>query len=361
MRVLQVDTEAGWRGGQRQTLLLARELKRLGHYCLVAARAGTPLASRAEAAGIRVLPVRPWSELALLSALTLRRIIRRERIQIVHAQAAHALTLAVLATLGTAARVVVTRHLSKQARNNIGTRWKYRRTAAILAVSEAAADALVASGIDRQRIEVVHGGVELDRARPAPPASELAALGIPAGAPLAVMVGALVPQKDPLTFVKAIAAARRDVPELHALLVGEGELRAVVQAEIDALALNAAVHLTGFRDDVDALLAAADVAVLSSRFEGLPLVIMDAFALGIPVAATRADGIPELVQTNHGLLVDVGDYGALGAAIARIVRDRRLHDCLVFNGRNRAAEFSIQRTAERTLAVYERLVADTDS
>ncbi len=361
MRVLQVDTERGWRGGQRQTLLVARELTRLGPNCKVAARGGEPHIERAAAAGLPVEAVHPWSELALVSALTLRRVIRREDIQIVHAQAAHAVSLAVLASIGTRAKVVVTRHLSKRLRDNPATRWKYRRVDTILAVSRAAADSLVASGIDRDLIEVVPGGVELDR--DVAPASEqtLATLGVPRGAPLAVMVGALVSQKDPLTFVRATAVARREVPGLHGLLVGDGELRAVVESEIAALDLGNVVHLAGFREGVDPLLAAADVAVLSSRFEGLPLVIMDAFVLGVPVAATAGDGIPELVTDGDtGLLVPIGDHMALGAAMARIVGDRDLRDRLVAAGRARAAEYSIERTTRRILAAYERALGVTD-
>ncbi len=362
MRVLQVDTERGWRGGQRQTLLVARELTRLGHHCTIAAREGEPLALRAAAVGLPVVTVHPWSELAGLTALRLRRVIRRENIEIVHAQAAHAVTLAVLASIGTHAKVVVTRHLSKRLRGNAATRWKYRNIDAILAVSNAAADSLVASGIDRNVIQVVPGGVELDR--DAAPAGEdtLAALGVPHGVPLAVMVGALVPQKDPLTFVRATAIARRQVPNLHALLVGDGELRAAIESEIAALDLSDVVHLAGFREGVDQLLAAADVSVLSSRFEGLPLVIMDAFVLGVPVAATAGEGIPELVTDGDtGLLVPVGDHASLGAAMSRILGDRVLRDRLVAGGRARAGEYSIERTAGRIVAAYERVLAGTSA
>ena len=359
LRILQVDTERGWRGGQRQTLLVASELARLGHDCRIAAWPGEPLAQRAAAAGLEVIAVRPRSELALASALRLRALIQRERIQIVHAQAAHAVALAALATLSTDARLVVTRHLARPLRQNIGTRWKYGRASALLAVSQAAASALVASGIAAHRVEVVHGGVELQRDIVPATHARLAELGIPTAVPFAVMVGALVPQKDPITFVRAIAAARRELPDLHALMVGDGELRADVERELRQLNIHDAVHLAGFQRDVDPLLAAADVAVLSSVFEGLPLVIMDAFVLGVPVAATAGEGIPELVANGTtGLLVSPGDSEALGAAIVRVLRDPALAKHLVQEAHARVADFSIERTAARTLAVYERTLAD---
>ena len=353
MRVLVLDTERGWRGGQRQTLLLARELARRGEQCYVAARPLAPLAERAHALGLPVVPAAPTGEVALLTAWRLRRFIKRHDVQIVHAQTAHDVTLGAMCTLGTTARLVVTRHLAKPPRANPGTRWKYSRAAAVMAVSRAAADALGAAGVRPELLSVVHGGVETDRTVAPAPAELLATLGVPPGAPLAVMVGALVEQKDPLTFVRAVAAARRQAPTLHGLLVGEGELRGAVETEIAGLGLSGFVHLAGFRTDVDELLAAARVAVLSSRFEGLPLVIMDAFALGVPVAATAGSGTPELVADDDtGLLVPVGDAPALGAAIARIVNDPALAQRLRRAGLARADDFSVRRMADATIEVY---------
>jgi glycosyltransferase involved in cell wall biosynthesis len=194
---------------------------------------------------------------------------------------------------------------------------------------------------------------------PAPASGELLrSFGVRLGAPLAVSIGALVPQKDPLTFVRATAVARRDLPDVQALWVGDGELRSAVEREIDTLGLRDTLHLAGFRTDVDALLAAASVFVLSSVFEGLPLVIMDAFTLGVPVVATAGSGIPELVDDGlTGLLAPVGDAEQLGSAMVRVLRDADLAAALRRNELARAPEYSIERTAERTLRVYERVLA----
>jgi len=185
----------------------------------------------------------------------------------------------------------------------------------------------------------------------------LASFGVRANLPLVVGVGALVPQKDPLTFVRAIAVVRRLRPEMQALWVGDGELREQVEREIARLELGDTLHLAGFRTDVDALMAAGDVFAMSSVFEGLPLVVMDAFALGVPVVATAGTGVPELVDDGTtGLLVPVGDADALGAAVARLLADRELAVALRETALVRAREYSIERTTERTLMVYERVL-----
>jgi len=262
-----------------------------------------------------------------------------------------------MATVGTSARLVVTRHLAKPPRANPGTRWKYGRADAVIAVSNAAAEAVKASGVIRRPIDVIPGGVEMDRAISAASSEVLASFGVRANLPLVVGVGALVPQKDPLTFVRAIAVVRRLRPEMQALWVGDGELREQVEREIARLELGDTLHLAGFRADVDALMAAGDVFAMSSVFEGLPLVVMDAFALGVPVVATAGTGVPELVDDGTtGLLVPVGDADALGAAVARLLADRELAVALRETALVRAREYSIERTTERTLTVYERVL-----
>ncbi|MDE3217214.1 MAG: glycosyltransferase, partial [Gemmatimonadota bacterium] len=292
MRILHVDTERGWRGGERQAFWLAAELARRGHLSVVAGRAGHPLAQRARDAGLPVVDCSPRFEGDPLRVFRLRRAIGRFGIEIVHAHAGHDVTLGALAAAGTPARLVVARRVDFRLRDNAGTRWKYGRPAAIVAVSRAVADVLVSCGIAASRIRVVPDGVDVHREiAPASP-ERMAALGVPPGAPVAVQVAQLVGHKDPVNFVRAVARARRDAPSLHGLLVGDGVLRPAVEAEIAALGLGGFVHLAGYRTDADELLAAATVCVLSSREEGMGSVLLDALFLGRPIAATRAGGIP---------------------------------------------------------------------
>ena len=357
LTILHVDTERGWRGGERQLLWLADALRRAGHHSVIAARPSEPLARRASASGLSVVDCAPVAEMDPSAAISLRRLIRRAGVQLVHAHTGHAVGLAALATLRSPVPMVLTRRVDFPLRRNPGTRWKYGRAHAVIAISEAVARVLEASGIERCRICVVPDGVDL--ARRVTPASraQLADLGVPANAPLVVMVAALVDHKDPVTFVRAVARARRTVPELHALVVGDGPRRRDVEAAIAALGLAGAVHVLGYRADADALLAAGDVVSLSSAEEGMGSVLIDALAFGKPVAATAAGGIPEVVRDGEtGLVVPVRDAAALGDAIARLVTDRALARRLSAAASLRAAEFSIELTARRTLAVYERVL-----
>jgi glycosyltransferase involved in cell wall biosynthesis len=358
LRVLHVDTERGWRGGERQTLWLSRELARRGHGSIVAARRRETMAARAGEAGLTVVDCSPLSEIDPLAAWRLRRSIREHRVDLVHAHTAHAVAVAGLATLGTSIPLVVARRVDFPLRVNAGTRWKYGRASAIIAVSHAVARVLAASGIAADRIVVVPDGIDLDRVVTPATRETLASLGVSGGGPIIVQVAQLVGHKDPLNFVRAMAHVRDAVPGAQGLLVGDGPLRSDVEVEVRALRLESNVHLAGYRTDADALLAAADVACLSSREEGMGSVLLDALAFGRPVAATRAGGIPEVIVDGEcGVLVDVENPIALGGAIVRLIRDDDLRERLGTTAITRANEFSVARMADRTIAVYESVLA----
>lgn len=356
--VLHIDTERGWRGGERQALWLALELARRGHVSVFAARRGDLMASRAREAGLDVVDCSPATELDPLAAWRLRREIVARRIDIVHAHTAHAVAVGAMATRGTGVPLVVSRRVDFRLRDNIGTRWKYRRAAMIVAVSNAVADVLKASGISSAGLTVVPDGVDLTRTVQPATTDTLARCGVEPDRPLVVQVAQLVGHKDPVNFVRAMAYANRANPKLQALLVGDGPLRSEVADEIRRLDLARTVHLAGYRAEADSLLAAATIACLSSREEGMGSVLLDAMAFGRPIAATRAGGIPEVVVDGEsGLLADRENPEALGTAIARLAGDAAFAARLAAAGRRRVEEFSVPRMTDRMIDVYDRVAA----
>ncbi len=354
LRIVHVDTERSWGGGQRQLCLLATRLKGQGHRSWAAVRPGTQLAAELARAGLPVVPLAAAVEWDPVAVHRLRTLLTSVAADVIHAHSGHAVALAALASIGTRTRLVVSRRVALPLRRNPVTHWKYGRAARIVAVSEHVRDVLRAAGISDERIGVVRSGVDLGQ-HPAPArAATLASLGVDRRRPLAVMVSALVPpHKDPGTFVAAVAAARAAGCDCQALLVGAGPLAGATERASRRAGLDGALRLTGFRSDALELLAAADVAVLSSRDEGLGTTLLDAMQAGVPIVATAAGGVREVVRDGlDGLLVPVGDGAALGASMARVLSDRELGAALVASGRERVKAFSIERTAEAMLRQY---------
>ncbi|HLZ44233.1 MAG TPA: glycosyltransferase [Gemmatimonadales bacterium] len=292
MRVLQVDSGRHWRGGQHQVWLLCRELAReRGIEQALVTKQGSELAQRAASGGISVhgttwdigLDPRAWWHL--------RRTIATFQPDIIHVHDSHALTLA--ATVAMGRTIVATRRVEFR----IGRFGSWRRPDRIIAISEAVKRSLIRDGIASDAVVVVHDGVDVAEIRRAaePPLAIRRQLTIPATAPLAINAAALTAEKDHRTLILAAHYARAKRPDLYWVIAGEGKLREDLTAEIARLGLRDRVHLVGYVDRIDALIAEASVFVLSSKSEGLGSVLLNALALGRPVVATAAGGIPEIL------------------------------------------------------------------
>ena len=166
-------------------------------------------------------------------------------------------------------------------------------------------------------------------------------------------VARLAEQKDQRVLVEAAPAILERFPDARFAIVGEGELR----GELEAAAAGLPFEFTGARADVPELLAGFDVFAFPSRFEGLCLSVIEAQAAGVPVVATPVGGIREtVVDGETGLIVPVGDPGALAAAVCRLLADPKLAGRLAAEARRRVlARFSVEKMVERTIALYGRL------
>lgn len=353
MRVLQIDGEMGWRGGQQQVLLLAQGLAahpRFRGESVTVCRPGSELARRLHQANLPRIELEmrsPWSPAAVWR---LRRIAREQGADVLHAHASHAHTLAALAAWGTRRHLVATRRVDFAPKGV----WKYRRCARVVAVSQAIAAILRQGGVPAERLTVVHDGIDPARFAGADRARGRAALGLPADAVAVLCVAALEDHKDHDTLLRAWPSVASD-PRAHLVLAGDGGLRAALEARARELPR---VHVLGFREDIPDLCAAADIFTLTSKLEGLGSSVMDAMLCGLPVVATRAGGIPELISDGgDGLLTPVGDAAALSAALAALVADPGRRAALGSAARARAQQrFLASAMADAYVELYDAVV-----
>jgi glycosyltransferase involved in cell wall biosynthesis len=237
-----------------------------------------------------------------------------------------------------------------------------RWTDAFIAVAEENRRTGIALGLfPPERCEVIRSGIAIDayRCRPEARAAARAALGVPPGAPLVGMIACLKPQKAPEDFVAVAARVRAALPEARFFLAGDGERRQAVEAAARAAGLDGAFQLLGWRRDVPELLAALDVLVLTSRWEGLPRVLPQAMAAGRPVVATNVNGAPEAVRDGvTGYLVPPGDIAGLADRVIALLRDPATREAMGRAARAAVHEFDATEMVRRQEALYGRLVAD---
>lgn len=182
-------------------------------------------------------------------------------------------------------------------------------------------------------------------------------LGLSESAPVIGIVGRLERQKDHNTFLEAAVRIKRSLPEARFLIVGDGSLRGELLSHARALDLLPAALFCGIRKDIPAVLAALDVLVFSSRWEGLPVTLLEGMAAGLPVVSTAVGGVPGVVIENEtALLVSPGSPEALAKASLAVLQDKALAGKLGAAGRQRVFEkYSIQSMISCTIDLYWRL------
>jgi len=353
-------------GGQERVALdLAAGQRALGCTVLAISLAPPPdgpLAADFSSVGCRVVTVPKRAGFDVTLPPRLAWILMRAHTNIVHTHNPQPLIYGALASRLAGARAVHTKH---GANPDTGRRLLLRRAAARLASAYVAVSSLTAEvaranrEVPERKLHTIANGIDLSRFHPDfdARAQIRAELGIPASAWVAGTVGRLAPEKDQALLIRAAAPLLSH--ERRLILVGDGSERASLEAQVAALGDRARfVHLAGARRDVPRLLAAFDAFALSSRTEGLPLVIPEAMATGLPVVSTAVGGIPGVVvEGETGFLVASGDEAALRERLERLALDRALGEDYGRRGRALALErYSAERMVRDYLALYRQIL-----
>jgi glycosyltransferase involved in cell wall biosynthesis len=357
-------------GGERHVADLLRRLPADGVEVGLACPAGGDLSALAESLGIAVFAANVASGFSPASTSALRRAIEAFAPDVVHAHGSRAAMFARLADPRPRARVVYTVHgihidkagspARRAALLRLERRLRYR-TAAWITVCGADLDKGERLKIlRRERSHVVHNGIAMPPPLAAPMLGDFRAeLGISRETPLALSIGRLHEQKDQRTLLDAWAGVRGEFPDAVLALVGSGEMEGELRVRSVALSLGDSVRFVPPRRDLAPVYADSDLFVLSSRWEGLPYVVLEAMAYELPVVSTAVDGIPEAVMNEDtGLLVPARDPVSLAAAMRRLFRDPELRASMGASGRARVERhFTLEEMVEGVLRVYGEVLS----
>jgi glycosyltransferase involved in cell wall biosynthesis len=312
-------------------------------------------------AGVEIVSLDRGTRLDVTAWAPLISLLRREPVDIIHAHK-HGANLwgVVLGRLMRVPVVIAHEHAwswdGQLFRRFLDRELIARGADAVLAVSEHSRRRMIEQeGMDQRVVRLLPNGIPAL----APPSGRdvRRELGIAQDDLVLGSVSVLRPQKALHVLIQAAAQLAPEFPGLKVVIAGRGDEEARLRALVHKLALEETVLLVGQRNDVPDLLAALDIAVCCSDFEGSPLAVMEYMAAGLPVVATRVGGVPELIEDGaHGLLIDRGDADALARAVASLLRNPVLRAELGARARERQRrEFDIDAMVRRLETVYEEL------
>ena len=368
MRVCFLSTSMGMGGADSQLLSAAQELRSRGHEVLIVSLTPLgPMGLEARSAGIATESLEMRRGLPDPRGLwRLVRLVRAWRPDVLHSHMVHANLMArVLRLIAPVPAVVSTIHnIYEGGRIRMAA---YRLTNSLVdrmtIVSQAAFDRFVTEGIvPRELLRVVPNGVDTDRFRNIPAGARESVRGsLGLGGEFAwLAVGRFAVAKDYPTMLRACAKVREQQPEAVLLLVGRGSLQEETETLVRDLGIAGGVRFLGVRSDVAEVMSAADGYVMSSAWEGMPMVLLEAAAAGLPIVATRVGGNHEVIREEEsGFLVAPRDPEALGLAMLRLGgMPEAARRAMGQRGREHIrAHYDLGRVAERWEDLYREVLS----
>lgn len=349
MRILQINSERGWRGGERQTLLTALGLRERGHEVELLVRAGGALEVRAQAEGLRTHAAKSTVEFAVWLARY------ASRYDVLHVQTANVLAWALLAKPMHRRPVIFSRRTSFPVKGFSGfSRLKWACTDVRVAISEAAASAMREMGLSVQIIPSAVPAVVSNASR----VQEFLARENLVGHRLVGTAAALSPEKDPVTLIHAAAKVCAKYPDVIFVHWGaEGSAAEAARHAIRELGMGDRYRLLGFETGVEQLYPALTVYVMASRHEALGSSVLDAMSQGVPVVATQAGGLEELLAEKRGLLGPVGDAQILADNIGMLLSDSELSAAIAQRGRDAVTlHYSVAGMVQAYEHIYQEML-----
>ncbi|MEQ1352817.1 MAG: glycosyltransferase family 4 protein [Candidatus Acidiferrum sp.] len=357
MKILFVDLETEWRGGQNQALLLLTALNARGDTAELVAVEGSALGRRAAAKRVKVHFVGEYAARVLAAAKIFQQTQNRA-FDVVHANEAHAVTAAWLAGAQRRAVFLISRRVGYPLSKGRVALARYKAAQRIIAISQWVAERLAASGAPEEKLVVIYEGVEV-RALPDAEARKRARVrwGVAEETVLLGSVGVLLPDKGHELLIRALALLRVEFPDCKLLLAGAGPGRVMLEQLAAELGVSEMVVFAGFVADIETVYTALDVFLFPSFFEGLGTSLLAAMSYEIPSVAFNCCAFGEIIENGKsGLLVETGKVDEIVKAVSQLLRDREFARAVGQAARARIVEkFSSTGMVEQTLTLYREL------
>lgn len=354
--ILHVDTGDSYRGGQRQLMQLADRLKQAGIEQALAVPPSNPLLNRLDG----IYKIRLWDNNLMRRLFPGRLIdyIQNNPVKIIHTHDSEAHSIGIMLKKAfPRLKLIVSRRVVFPPSIGVSAFFKYRRHVdKYIAVSFAAANVLVAHGIDDDKITVIHSAIDIDAIQDLE-ADDTALRPILGKFPrLIASAGALTAEKDFPTAINAVASLHGKFPDVALIILGEGPERPALESLIENQNIKN-VFLFGHHEPMSPILKNCQAFMLTSTSEGLNNSVIEATACGLPAVVSNVGGLPEIVEHGvNGCLCAPGDTAAFASALELLLTDKKYYDMLSMSAGYMARRFDITELCKKTVDVYNSVL-----
>lgn len=359
MTILHIEAGKKLYGGAKQVALIVGGLQEQGIRNHLACPMGSAISQEAASLGCVVHELKMGGELDIWQFFSLRHLMQQVWPDVVHIHSRRGADIwGALAAKSLKIPVVLSRRV-----DNPEARWlvklKYPLYDRIITISEAIREVLLQEGVPASKIDCVRSAYSSPDVTPCARDEFLSRFQIPDGHFVMGVIAQLIPRKGHRYLLDVLPEILRNHPQTTCLFFGKGALHDEIRQQIRLAGLDDHVRLVGFVDDLESILSHLDLVVHPALMEGLGVALLQASAAGVPIVASGAGGIPEIVHhEQNGLLVPPADSQALGRAILLLLGDPEKREKMGQAGQQLiATSFSVEKMCAGNLAVYHRLLS----
>lgn len=366
MKVLHFSSAQTWRGGEQQIAYLFEELEKLGIQQWIFCKKGSELAAHCLFQNWPHFTYWKGFSINPIIGFQLKNLCNQLSVDLVHLHDSHSHTFAYISALiGNQTPYILSRRVDFPVNNSPLSNNKYNHSSIkkIISVSHKVQAILAPAIRDHSKLEIVHSGIDLSKFKYKNTGILRKEFSIPDTTTIIANVAAIAPHKDYYTFVDTAAILLTKQANLHFFIIGaDGGEKAAIHAYIEKKGLHSSILLIGFRKDIPKILPEVDVFLFTSKEEGLGTSVLDALACGVPVVATNAGGIPEMIShQKNGLLAPVGDSLQLAEHVETVLTQKEMATNFMKNGEIVVQSFDKVQTAKKTYHIYKTIVIDEES
>lgn len=357
MKIIHVETGRNLYGGALQVVYLIKGLRERGFLNTLVCTEGSGILSHTRGFTEKTYALHMSGELDLKFIFRLRDIIRKEDPDIVHLHSRRgAATLGGIASRLSGKRTVLSRRVDAPEIRAVA-RFKYMLYDRVITISMAIRDVLIRCGVPDEKIRCIHSAIEASYPHQCNKEWFRKEFGIPSGVNVIGVVAQLIDRKGHVHLIRAIPDILTAHPGTVFFFFGKGPLEMKLRRLCSSLRLNGSIIFAGFRDDIKKIYPCLDILVHPATLEGLGISLLEASASSVPIVASNAGGIPEIVRDGiNGILTEPADPGAISRAVIRLLEDPELRTSMGMAGRSIVEkEFSIDRMVEGNIRVYREL------